>query len=553
MEKFIKKSAHWFSATLMALSISSCNNNSDTSEKYLDEIRKARIIPIVVTDADNLAGYMDANGELAIPARFRQAGYFHDNLALVIDTTGLAGYIDHYGKYVIQPKYKSATDFTDGLAWVAEPDSALKVIDTKGETKFHFDKAYTADAFFNKIALYKTVSGNLGLVNTDGNEIELPDSIMETTACVDNKLLLKSVNNRQCIGQIKNGKFEVIDIPGDPDIEGANLKKNLVIFYVDGKRGLIDFSGKIIVNPRYSKLAFDGDDMIIFESDKEKYGWLDLNGNEVIPAKYKAVQFLFNGGKYAVVTTSGSKFQSINKKGETVIKPKYKKLYKPIYTDDIFAMADDELCGLLDTDGNVLCEPQFKDIHFGSDNIIMATSGDNRWGVINKFGQYQSPTNYKPISQNALSAQSQKTDIDNIVAIAMDMRGKARFNISWPSLANEFNLSKFDMNMGVSNVVLRHTSIPGADITFMVSLDNNALTSARSISKARINSDARPYAYLIQINLNSPSTRDNTFTALEKASGLTGEISDASLVADFTPDSITLFITAEEQFLNTIK
>lgn len=557
MGKFFRKSTYWLSAVVIAVSATSCGSGSSASDTYLKEIQDAKIVPAEVLSTNKLMGYVDSRGELAIPARFKSACYFHDGVALVTDTAGLAGYINPDGDYVISPKYISATNFTEGLAWVAEPDSSLMVIDKKGNVKFRFEKAYTADCFFDGISVFTTATGNLGFVKTDGSEIAVPDSIESVTNIAGDKIYFKYRNKRHGVGRIAGDRFEPIAVPGNPDIENANLDKELLIYYVDGKRGVMDFNGKIIINPRYSKLDFDGKDLIIFESDKEKYGWLDLEGKEVIPAKYKAVRFLFGATDYAVVSTTGTKFQTINRKGETVIKAKYERLFHPRNAPDVFAMKDDKLCGLLTPDGTVLCEPQFEDINFCSEHVFMATSGDGKWGVIDTSGRYQGAIDYRPVDPNAFSAQSQKVDIDNIVAIAMKYTKEASFRTSWPDLAKTFSLSKYDTDLGNTNVTLKNTEIPGAKISFEVMLDKTALTSARTIAKSSFNPYARPYAYLLTIILNNATTRDNVFSAMEKATGLPGEVSELTdeilYGTDYKPNSITLFITPDEQFLNTIR
>ena len=64
---------------------------------------------------DELFGYLDRDGRVAIPFRFISAGLFSEGLARAFDGRG-SGYIDHSGRFVIEPVFDLAGDFAEGLA-----------------------------------------------------------------------------------------------------------------------------------------------------------------------------------------------------------------------------------------------------------------------------------------------------------------------------------------------------------------------------------------------------------------------------------------------------
>ena len=541
---------------VFATSMISCGGAKDSTEALMEDIIDAKIVPVKVIGEDKLAGFVDANGELVIPARFKDAHYFHCGLSLVADTAGLFGYIKTDGTYAIEPRYASATEFSDGMAWVAEPDSALMVIDTKGNVKFRFPKALAADMFAEGYAAYRTAEGNAGVLTADGSEITLPANFKIAEAISGKKIFYQTTDGPSRIGRIVGNALEPVEIPGEPDIEAVNLDKELVIFYLDGKRGIMDFDGQIIVNARYKKMDFDGKDLVIFENDKEKHGWLDLKGEVVIQPKYKAVRSLFNNTDYAVVSTSGTKFQTIDRRGETVIKPKYKFLYRPVFAPDIFAMKEDDLAGLMSPDGQVLCEPQFKSIFFSSRHIIFATSGDDKWGVISTAGQFRGPIDYEPLLDVTTTAQSQKVDVQQITDAALTLLDKAKFGVMWPAVAEQFSVFKTGIDQGATEVAMQKITLPGASICLVACLDYPALTNARYKSNTNFNPNARPYAYSMSINLNSAASRDAVFTALEQATGVQGAITPAEDVeggVEYTPNSINIFKTEDETSFHTIK
>ena len=76
-------------------------------------------------------GFRDAEGRIAIPARFEEAANFHEGRALA-KVGGLYGYIDAAGREVVPPSYVHASHFSAGRALVMLPDRRAFVIDREG-------------------------------------------------------------------------------------------------------------------------------------------------------------------------------------------------------------------------------------------------------------------------------------------------------------------------------------------------------------------------------------------------------------------------------------
>ena len=55
----------------------------------------------------------------------------------------------------------------------------------------------------------------------------------------------------------------------------------------DGKYGLIDFSGKVIVKAKYEEISsFDYNEGLLLVKEKGKYGIININGAIVVKPKY---------------------------------------------------------------------------------------------------------------------------------------------------------------------------------------------------------------------------------------------------------------------------
>lgn len=80
---------------------------------------------------EQLWGYINKEGEMAVKPKFHGAWNFHEGLA-VVKVDWARGYIDTEGNYVIEPQYQYAGPFRDGKAKVML-DNVWKYIDHEGK------------------------------------------------------------------------------------------------------------------------------------------------------------------------------------------------------------------------------------------------------------------------------------------------------------------------------------------------------------------------------------------------------------------------------------
>ncbi len=86
---------------------------------------------IIAYDKKDKGGYIDVNGKIMIPFRYKYARKFSEGLAAVAKEDGLFGYINKQGKVVLPFKYDRADAFTNGIAVVGIGDYNY-IINTKG-------------------------------------------------------------------------------------------------------------------------------------------------------------------------------------------------------------------------------------------------------------------------------------------------------------------------------------------------------------------------------------------------------------------------------------
>lgn len=204
----------------------------------------------------------------------------------------------------------------------------------------------------------------------------------------------------------KNGKYGVVDGKGKIIIplmydSISPYKEERAVFSDEKGMGIIDTKGNVITKKYYayiqdysSGLAVVGEQV----GDKSLYGYIDEEGEEVIPPKYESAT-AFNGDKALVMIGEGA-YQLIDKKGNVVTPFMYPYVYG--YNEGYLIYKDKTTgkYGYLDEQGKVVVPPKYESAEpFKSGVAVVGTSqflmGEN--GLIDTKGNEIYPTIYNDI------------------------------------------------------------------------------------------------------------------------------------------------------------
>ncbi|MBU8907626.1 WG repeat-containing protein [Desertibacillus haloalkaliphilus] len=165
-------------------------------------------------------------------------------------------------------------------------------------------------------------------------------------------------------------------------------------------------------------------------SGSVQYGYLDVDGNEVIPAQFENA-YDFTDDK-ALVQIGESKFAIINKLGEVIQTFPYALMMG--YQEGLIAYKKtfNDPWGYVDEQGRIVISPQFSTaLPFQEGRAVVNTSDGmkNEYGVIDKAGRFIIPPKYhdcKPLGEQriavGIASDSQQPFVGSIYAIA-DLNG----------------------------------------------------------------------------------------------------------------------------------
>ena len=312
------------------------------------------------------AGFIDPYGQEVIPPQFvgemnRYGTAFSEGFARV-QVGEVHGFVDRSGAFVIPPTYDLAYGFSEGLAMVAwgeKKERRCGFIDHSGEVviPFQFDDA---QSFREGLASVRVAGEReYGYIDKTGAFVIPPQF--------------------GYAGSFKDGIAVVEDT-------------------VTGRKGLIDTNGDFLVPTKYDDVYYKFTDDLLGVIHHDLYGFIDRTGNEVIPCRYRFVEF-FQGGLSPVWTLGpNGKWGVIDRSGRMIIDPKFDFLREfgcglaPFNVGGEMHPSGNRIVGgewgYVDREGNAVIAATYDDAFSFTDNGLARVRAEGRGRFITPTGQF---------------------------------------------------------------------------------------------------------------------------------------------------------------------
>ena len=454
---------------------------------------------------DDKFGYINTKGEVVIPFKYTDVGYFYNGLAKVglsVDGKTLYGYINKAGEEVVPAAYTNISQFsTYGYATASIYDAGTQkstcyLISTSGAIKqmdgtslsfvnggkyirvFNNSNVYTYfdldgnqvnfDGNRNGIVANDLMAvqkdGKYGYINKDGNNV-IPADYISANAFDANGIAFVSK---------ENGSFYGIDTKGNTVIQPDQYtsirpfvafsnpedKKNyMVAKNVGGKNkfGCVDYEGNVIVPAVYDSIdSGDGfSNGLMAVMNNRQVGFVDLKGNLVIPTVYDEVGKFSNG---LAAARKANKWGFIDTAGNTVIPFDYDDVNMDGFVNSLVAVKKDGKCGAIDTAGNTVIPFDYEnvwDIYITEEGFIWTViyNGSNDYNNNRSYSLYMASSFKAAVpTQSAVLIDGKKVPFDAFTVdgnnyfklrdLAKVLNGtKKQFEIGWDSSADSITIS----------------------------------------------------------------------------------------------------------------
>lgn len=176
----------------------------------------------------------------------------------------------------------------------------------------------------------------------------------------------------------------------------ASVYSSPSVYNYDGKFGLKDESGNIIVDARYKKLIKLGETAWIIQ-DGSKFGIMGDDGNILVEPKYNRAERVL--GKFAKLTR-GSRCGLFDEKGFEVLPPEYSSI--DLLFGGMFLTCKNYKYGVTDINGQPILDNLFDDIYMPKPNLMVIVYNGQQYQIENvKGGEMTLPADIYSIEDNS--------------------------------------------------------------------------------------------------------------------------------------------------------
>ena len=244
-------------------------------------------------------GYTDRQGTIVIPIKYNSCHSFSEGLAAV-EKDGKWGFINKNDEVIVPFRYDSAERFSEGLAAV-EKDGKWGFVDTEGNLKIPCNYDYVGDFSEGLAAVEK--NGKCGFINKNG-EVAVPIRYGDVSP-FKNGFAYVNKNNRwenngwgfiNKEGQgITPFKYDVHYNGEEPDLSRHYFSEGLAVVINNGKYGYVNTNGEevipciyndayvfaqgfAVVLISYDSYYYEDYEDQYFEDYRYYYGYIDRNG-----------------------------------------------------------------------------------------------------------------------------------------------------------------------------------------------------------------------------------------------------------------------------------
>ena len=284
------------------------------------------------------------------------------NSYISVYTNGKWGVINSKGEYVIEPQY-------DNMVVIPDASKEIFIYQSNVDLEKNTFDSKAIDAKLNNLfGNYQKVEA-VQRLNKDGS------------ISYDNNVL--KVSNDSKYGLINFNGTELLPCEYD-SIEPIKYIKNSFETVKDGKKGVVDNSGSIIVENKYNEVAAvteKYEDGYIVKDSNNKYGLINYNKKQVLECKYDKIQNVCGNDMYVV--KSGNELQIVKNGGEVVTKSGFDEVAG---IDTNIVIKKSGKFGIISSTGESLVNPTYSYIKYLFDGKYIAAK-DDKYGVIDLNNQ----------------------------------------------------------------------------------------------------------------------------------------------------------------------
>lgn len=344
---------------------------------------------------------------------------------LSYEKDGKYGLVDFTGKKLTDAEYDEVASLANKPGFIlVKKDNSYGVLDSKGkvviEIKYNSIKGdgYSSEASgYNKTGYIISEKTNSGIIY----------GYIDYTG----KMLVEP-------------KYELITRLSDDDETEDDV---YLVFMENGKKGVIK-NKKVLIKPKYQSINYYNVPDIFVVKRKEKFGFYNISGNEVLPIDFDSYSI---AGNYISATKGDSMFL-YDEHGNLINTDKYKSIRETGNPNFFIAVDDNNFYSIIGKDFQI--DNNYTNIEYAFDNFFVVTNVEGKAGILDLYSGMEVEPEYDFIivleGAKALEARLGNTvDIySNIIEKTLTMQDAivVSNNNGYYSVYNQEDLQYVDSN-----------------------------------------------------------------------------------------------------------
>ena len=411
-------------------------------------------------------------------------------------------------------------------------------------------------------------NNKLGIIDEIGNQIipceydemiQMPDASKDIFICyydIDyntNQYKTKVLNKEN--KEILTGYEQVEGIMNTAGGESMWYESNVLKFKKNEKIGLIDFSGKVVLQADYDDIkALDSvRNRLVIAKDNKK-GLVDTAGNIIVDTNYDDIVGELTSSKTGYITVIESEgnrlYGYISSNGDKRIDCQYDEISIISDIQDLnkilLVVKKEDKYGIIDEQNNQVLPIEYEEIDSLFTNNVFACKKDSKWGIINSNNEVVVDYNYLScvINSKCIIAKSNKNEQ------MLDFEGKAISENTYDKIYgpnDEFMIVEKSNKYGVYSLAENKEII--APLYKRIEYISNGLFSVQKSSSK--------YAIINKENEELTDYKYNNISSLRNTSLIECSDANSSILLNSNMDEIVVLdkfsITLEDNYITGTK
>ena len=213
-------------------------------------------------------------------------------------------------------------------------------------------------------------NANIIIEPTYDEMIIIPDNKKDVFICTENVDYTNNTYNTKVLDsknkQILEQYNKIQPVENYDEYNNLWYEKNLLKFEKDGKYGLIDLNGKVLLEAIYDDIySLKGTKDVVITVQDKKLGLVNSDGTTVIPNKYTQIKSLGEDTNLYIVQNEDGKYGIYNK-----TENKYQDI-KQLVNKEWFCVKENDKYKIINQNEETTVDLDFDDVKQINDNVIV--------------------------------------------------------------------------------------------------------------------------------------------------------------------------------------